>query len=197
MKNIWKKPILIVLLLSVCLALPLIHAAAVAAARDDYSPRPAKDRRTVFLHGDFSRNGANRPLIVIPDGTNGNSKTVSIGDNAHSSVGAWDSIEMDCFNPERGYYKTTLRLKGGVHYQFKMEQKNSGGVKDVWYGLDGYMPRYDVDPFNGSSDANINLFLKKDDDVTFFFIDGDRDSFAEWQPSPRTRPATNPARNFI
>ena len=195
LKSVHKKPTLLFGLIGICL-FSLLPVATVAGAPGDYAPRPAKEGRTVILHGDFSRNGADKSLIVIPDGENGDSKTVPIGGNAHSSVGGWDSIEMDCFNPERGYYKTTLRLRGGVHYQFKMEQKNSGGIKDVWYGLDGYMSRHATDPYNGGSDANINLFLKHDDDVTFFFIDGDRGSFVEWQPAPPHPDDNQPGTKF-
>ena len=176
--------------------IPVSYEEAIVAITDKYSPRPAKDNRTVILHGDFSKNGTDKSIIVIPSDQDGNSKTVSIGSNEHSSVGSWDSIEMDCFNPERGYYETTLRLKGGVYYQFKMEQKNSAGIKDVWYGLDGYMSRFDIDSFNGGSDANINLFIKHDDDVTFFFIDGDRGSFVEWQPAPPHEEYNQPGTKF-
>ena len=178
------------------ITLPAFRANAITAVTDEYAPRPAKDGRTVFIHGDFSKNGTNTSVIVIPDGQKGNSKTVSVGANSHSAAGAWDSIEMDCFNPERGYYKTTLRLKGGLLYQFKMEQKNSAGIKDVWYGLDGYMSRFPTDAFNGGSDANINLYLKHDDDVTFFFIDGDRGSFVEWQPAPPHQTENQPGTKF-
>ena len=169
---------------------------AVPAVTSAYAPRPAADGRTAILHGDFSRNGAEKSCIVIPADNKGNSKTVEIGASAHSSVGGWDSIEMDCFNRVRGYYKTTLRLRGGVLYQFKIEQKNSGGVKDVWYGLDGYMSRYATDNYNGGSDANINLFLKADDDVTFFFADGDRGDFMEWQPAPPHTTEIQPGTKF-
>ena len=169
---------------------------AVPVVTEGYSPRPANDGRTVLLHGNFTENGANKSIIVIPSDQNGNSKTTDVGANEHSSVGGWDTIEMDCFNPARGYYKTTLRLKADVNYQFKIEQKNSGGIKDVWYGLDGYMSRYATDAFNGGSDANINLILKHDDDVTFFFIDGDRGSFEEWQPAPPPQESNQPGTKF-
>jgi len=159
-------------------------AEAVTANTSEYAPRPAKDGRTVYLHGDFTKNGTDTSIIVIPAGQNTKSQTVAVGANTHSAVGGWDSIEMDCFNPAFGYYRTTLRLQGGILYQFKMEQKNSAGIKDTWYGLDGYMSRFDTDSFNGGGDNNINLFLAHDDDVTFFFIDGDRHSFVEWQPAP-------------
>jgi len=176
--------------------LALVPASAVPAVRSQYAPRPAADGRTAILHGNFSRNGAEKSLIVIPADNKGNSKTTDIGTNAHSAVGGWDSIEMDCFNRVRGYYKTTLRLRGGVLYQFKIEQKNSGGVKDVWYGLDGYMSRLATDVCNGGSDANINLFLKHDDDVTFFFADGDRGDFVEWQPAPPHTTEIQPGTKF-
>ena len=169
---------------------------AVTALTNEYSPRPAKDGRKAILHGDFSKDGTDKSIIVIPSDQKGNSKTVEIGSNGHSSVGGWDSIEMDCFNRERGYYKTTLRLKKDVNYQFKIEQKNSAGIKDVWYGLDGYMSRFDTDTYNGGSDANINLYLKHDDDVTFFFIDGDRGSFEEWQPQPPHSSSNQPGTKF-
>ena len=183
---------------AVCLVLnfPGFYARTGNAITEGYLPRPAKDGRTVILHGDFSGNGADKSIIVIPSDRSGNSKTVSVGSNEHSSAGGWDSIEMDCFNKEHGYYKTTLRLKGNTNYQFKMEQKNSAGIKDVWYGLDGYMSRFDMDSFNGGSDANINLFLKHDDDVTFFFVDGDRGSFVEWQPEPPHQEYNQPGTKF-
>ena len=190
------KVILTFLAILLIFNIPVLYAGSVPAATDEYSPRAAKDGRTVILHGDFSKNGENKSIIVIPSDQNGNSKTVSVGANSHSSVGGWDSIETDCFNPERGYYKTTLHLKGGVNYQFKMEQKSSAGIKDVWYGLDGYMSRFDSDSFNGGSDNNINLFLKHDDDVTFFFIDGDRGSFVEWQPAPPHQEYNQPGTKF-
>ena len=189
---------MISILFLICFAIHMagLNMTAVTAAVDDYSPRPAKDGRTVFLHGDFSKNGADKSIIVIPADQNGNSKTVLVGGNGHSTVGTWDSIEMDCFNQERGYYKVTLHLKKDVQYQFKMEQKNSGGIKDVWYGLDGYMSRFDVDSFNGGSDANITLRLKHDDYVTFFFIDGDRGTFEEWQPAPPHPEYNQPGTKF-
>jgi len=182
--NKTKKTVFVLLVIFLIFNVSALCASAVTVETEEYLPRTAKDGRTVILHGDFSKNGEDKDIIVIPSDQKGNSKTVSVGANSHSSVGGWDSIEMDCFNRERGYYKTTLRLKGGVNYQFKMEQKKSAGIKDAWYGLDGYMSRFDTDTFNGGADANINIILKHDDDVTFYFIDGDRGSFNEWQPEP-------------
>ncbi|MDR1565265.1 MAG: hypothetical protein LBS74_09930 [Oscillospiraceae bacterium] len=173
------------MILTLMLLVPLFcfTTQAVSAVTDDYQPRPAKDGRTAYLHGDFTSTLGSTDIIVVPSSKSGKSyTTVNVGGNSHSSTGAWDSIEMDCFDKERGYYKTTLALKSGS-YKFKIEQLNSAGIKDYWYGLDGYMTTYG-NPFNGNSDADINLSLKHDDLVSFYFIDGDLSSFEEWLPRP-------------
>lgn len=202
---------IICLTLVFILAFPVLFTAGVNASYTApatanpgvYAPRTDEESRPAYLHGTFNqKTGAG--IAVYDD--SGKREVIAL-DGAN-----WDGILMDCVSSSWGYFRITLYLPAG-EYEFKVEQKNSGGMGDYWYGLDGY--RYDsgkwpyVDIYNNYWDDNgndygnkefnnIHINLTESDDVTFYFVDGDRaPDFDEYNPPPPWYTINNAKLHYI
>ncbi|MDR0861355.1 MAG: hypothetical protein LBN30_01040, partial [Oscillospiraceae bacterium] len=152
-----------------------------------YNPRGDKLERPAYLAGNFGTPG--KPASIVVADENGDRKLIPFIGNSDWSQAL---IPMDCVSSTWGYFRVTLHLEAG-EYRFKVAQKNSDNIgkdKYYWYGLDGYRvdtakaPYEDIYNNDANGFNNVGIYMTKADDVTFYFVDGARNPFREWQPKP-------------